>query len=65
MKASELRNKTINELKDEHVSLLKELFNLNTQRRIGQSNQTHQFKRVKRGIARVMTVICEKEGQLL
>lgn len=65
MKASELRNKTVNELKDEHMALLRELFNLSTQRRMGQSNQTHHFRRVKKGIARVMTVISEKEGQLV
>lgn len=62
MKASELRNKSVNELKDELLSLMKELFNLRTQKSIGQSTQTHHFRRVKKGIARINTVICEKEG---
>jgi large subunit ribosomal protein L29 len=62
MKASELRNKTVQDLKTELLALLKELFNLHTQRSIGQSNQTHNYKRVKKDIARIKTVLCEKEG---
>lgn len=65
MKPSELRKKSVKELKDELIALLKELFNLRTQRSVGQSNQTHHFKRVKKGIARVKTVLCEKEGSSL
>jgi large subunit ribosomal protein L29 len=65
MKASELRNKTGKELKDELLAKLKELFNLRTQKSIGQTTQTHQFKVVKRAIARIKTVLCEKEGASL
>ena len=65
MKASELRNKSVAELKDELVALMRELFNLRTQRIVGQSTTTHHFKIVKKGIARINTVISEKEGSLL
>lgn len=62
MIASELRKKTLIELKDELLAKLKELFNLRTQKSIGQTTQTHQFKMVKREIARIKTVLSEKEG---
>lgn len=65
MKASELRNKSVSELKDELLENMKELFNLRTQKVMGQSSQTHQFRNVKRGIARIKTILCEKEGSLL
>jgi large subunit ribosomal protein L29 len=65
MIASELRNKSVKELNDELLAMLRELFNLRTQRSIGQSNQTHHFKRVKKDIARIKTLLCEKEGSLL
>jgi large subunit ribosomal protein L29 len=62
MKASELRNKSVKELKEELLALLKELFNMRTQRSVGQSSQTHGFRRVRKDIARIKTVLCEKEG---
>lgn len=65
MKASELRNKSVKELKEEVLAMLKELFNLRTQKSIGQTTQTHQFKTVRRAIARIKTVLCEKEGSSL
>ncbi len=64
MNALDLRKKTVKELNEELVALFKELFNMRTQRSIGQSKQTHHFKRVKRTIARIKTVICEKEGSV-
>ena len=64
MKASELRKKTVNELQDELVAMLKELFNLRIQRGIGQTVQTHIFRNTKKGIARIKTILREKEGSL-
>ena len=60
MKASELREKDIAGLNKELESLFKEQFNLRLQRGIGQLNQHHQFKNVRRDIARVKTIIAEK-----
>jgi large subunit ribosomal protein L29 len=62
MKASELRQKTIAELKAEHVSLLREQFNLRMQKSTGQLAKNHEIGRVKHDIARVLTVINEKSG---
>lgn len=62
MKASELRNKTANELQTEQVAIYRELFNLRMQRGIGQSPQAHLFRKLKRDIARIKTILKEKEG---
>ena len=60
MKASELREKDIKELNQTLVELLKEQFNLSMQRGLGQASRPDQFKKVRRNIARVKTVITEK-----
>lgn len=61
MKASELRKKSGNDLREELHGLLREQFNLRMQRGSGQLTQTHQLGRVRRDIARVKTVLNEKE----
>lgn len=62
MKAKELREKTVGELKNELLALLKEQFNLRIQRGVGQNPQTHLFRKVRKEIARIKTILCEKEG---
>lgn len=57
MKASELRNKSETELRDELFGLLQEQFNLRMQHGSGQLAKPHQLKRVRRDIARVKTVL--------
>ena len=61
MNASELRNKSVVELKEQLLGLRQEQFNLRMQRGQGQQNQLHQIKRVRRDVARVKTVIAEIE----
>ena len=61
MNASELRQKSTDELKQELLALLREQFNLRMQRGQGQQTQLHQIKRVRRDVARVKTVIAEIE----
>lgn len=63
MKASELRNKSVEELNKELVELLREQFNLRIQASTGQLNQTHLLKQVRHSIARVKTVLNEKAGE--
>ncbi len=62
MKASELRQKS----KDELISLLLELsrerFNLRMQKGTAQLSKPHQVKNVRRDIARVQTVLNEVVG---
>ncbi len=62
MKASELRDKSVEELNAELLGLLREQFNLRMQHATGQLNQTHQLKQVRRNIARVKTIITSKAG---
>ncbi len=60
MKASELKEKSVEELKNELVELRKEQFNLRMQRATAQTEQTHTLKNVRRDIARVKTVLNQK-----
>lgn len=60
MKASELRNKSTDDLKTELLALLREQFNLRMQRGAGQPQKSHLFKKVKLAIARVKTILKEK-----
>ena len=60
MKANELRQKGADELKKELEGLLREQFNLRMQKGSGQSAKADQFKQVRRGIARVKTILNEK-----
>ena len=60
MKAQELREKDIDALNAELSELLTQQFKLRMQRSSGQMSQTHQFKAVRRDIARVQTVLTEK-----
>ena len=60
MKATELRNKSIAELMQELLALLREQFNLRMQRGASQSPKPQLFKKVRRDIARIKTILREK-----
>ena len=60
MNASELREKTPDQLRDELVSLKKEAFNLRFQQASGQLENTARMRQVRRDVARVQTVLNEK-----
>jgi len=61
MKASEIREKNIVELNKELVDLKSELFKLRFQLATNQLENPMKLKDVKRSIARVKTIIREKE----
>jgi large subunit ribosomal protein L29 len=63
MKASELRNKTTQELSQLLLELRKEQFNLRMQSSTGQLNQVHQFGVVRGDIARIKTIFNEQTGE--
>jgi len=63
MKASELRTKSVDELKKELLDLLKALFGLRMQIATQQLSNTSQMSKVRRDIARVRTLIREKAVQ--
>jgi large subunit ribosomal protein L29 len=62
MKANELREKSVDELQQELLGLLKEQFNLRMQKTTGQLAQNHLLGQVRRDIARVKTVLNDKAG---
>lgn len=62
MKARELKAKSVEELQSELVALLKEQFSLRIQKGIGQAPLAHLFKKVRKQIARIKTILREKEG---
>ena len=61
MKASELRDSSIDELQNKLKDLKEELFNLRFQLAINQLENPTRIKAVKKDIARVSTVIREIE----
>ena len=62
MKASELREKSVEELQNHQLELLEEQFKQRMQLASGQLSQTHQLGKVRRDIARVKTILREKQG---
>ena len=61
MKASELREKSVAELQTDLQELFKNQFNYRMQMSTGQMAQFQLIGEVKRDIARVKTIITEKE----
>jgi large subunit ribosomal protein L29 len=61
MKASELRSKSVDELKQELQSLLKAQFSLRMQKATQQLANTSQIGKTRRDIARVRTLLTQKE----
>lgn len=62
MKASELRQKSPEELSKELTDALREQFNLRMQKGAGQSVRPSDFGKVRKHIARIKTVMNEKSG---
>lgn len=63
MKASELREKSVDELNKELIGLLREGFTLRMQHGSGQLAQTSQLKSNRRNVAKVKTILTEKAGK--
>jgi large subunit ribosomal protein L29 len=59
MQASDLKNKSVDELNEELVALRREQFNLHMQQVTGELTHNHEHRRVRRDIARVKTVLNE------
>jgi large subunit ribosomal protein L29 len=61
MKAGDVRAKTDDELKGELEQLAKERFNLRFQKASGQLENTARVREVRRTIARIKTVLGERQ----
>jgi large subunit ribosomal protein L29 len=63
MKAIELREKSVEDLGKDLLSLREEQFKLRMQNSTGQLGQSHLLQQNQRDIARVKTVLSEKAGR--
>jgi large subunit ribosomal protein L29 len=61
MKASELRKLSNEELKEKLLELKKKLLNLRFQNKIGSLSNTAEIKKTKKDIARILTILRERE----
>ena len=62
MNASELREKSVDELNQVLSEQLEQQFKLRMQKATGQLTQSHQVKEARRNIARIKTALNEKAG---
>ena len=64
MKASDLRELSVEELQTKLTELKEELFNLRFQHAVNQLENPMRLKAVKKDIARVKTVIRKQESEI-
>ncbi|MDP3732628.1 MAG: 50S ribosomal protein L29 [Candidatus Omnitrophota bacterium] len=64
MKTKELRNFTREELLQKEKSIKEELFKLNMQRYGGRVDKPHMFSLLKRDVARIKTILTEKQNKV-
>ena len=62
MNATELREKSVEQLNEQLLDLLRDQFNLRMQKATGQLTQSHLLSQVKRDIARVKTVLKQQKA---
>jgi large subunit ribosomal protein L29 len=60
IKPNELRNMTVDEIRQKAEALKKELFGLRTEAREGRIEKPHRIRQARRDIARCETIIMEK-----
>ncbi|MEP1935013.1 MAG: 50S ribosomal protein L29 [Roseibium sp.] len=60
MKATDVRVKTLDELRTELEGLKKEQFNLRFQKATGQLENTARVRQIRRDIARIQTIMREQ-----
>ena len=62
MKAHDLRELTVEDLRDKETELAEQLFALRLQKVTGQLDNPAKLRHVRRDLARVLTVVREKSG---
>ncbi|NND36449.1 MAG: 50S ribosomal protein L29 [Gammaproteobacteria bacterium] len=63
MKAKDIREMSAEDISKELINLRREQFNLRMQMATGQGVRTHEFGRIRKDIARLKTVLHERENQ--
>ena len=61
MKTKELKNLSVEELAAKEKQVKKELFDLNNQRQLGRVEKPASFRRCRKDIARILTVLNERK----
>jgi large subunit ribosomal protein L29 len=61
MKVSKLREKSVDELRNEEQDLYNQLFKLRFQKATGQLDNTSKITEVRKDLARVKTLLTEKQ----
>lgn len=64
MKANEIRDMNTTDIEKKIVDLKKELFDLRFQAAVGQLEDTAKLSKVKKDIARMYTIITEREKSI-
>jgi large subunit ribosomal protein L29 len=62
MELKELRKQSAQDLGEQLLELRREQFNLRMQKGAGQQTQTHHFKRVRRDIAQIKTLLGQDQS---
>ncbi|MBI3315311.1 MAG: 50S ribosomal protein L29 [Candidatus Omnitrophica bacterium] len=62
MKTKELRDLSVEDLAAKEKQIKKELFGLNNQRQLGRVEKPALFKKAKKDIARILTVLNERKS---
>ena len=62
MKLAQIKDLTVDQLRDELIKLKREQFNLRFQKATGQLTNTARVREVRRTIARIKTLEREKQG---
>lgn len=63
MKASELREQTIDELKEQERDLTRELWKTRMDNHTNQLDDTAKLRRLRRDIARIKTILTQRSGE--
>ena len=63
MRASELREKSVDELQQDLIELRRQQLNQRIQQSTGQLAQTHEIRQMRRDLARIKTVLKQKAGE--
>jgi large subunit ribosomal protein L29 len=63
MKASQIREQTTEELNDRERDLAEQLFALRLQKVTGQLEKPARVKQVRKDLARVLTILHERQGK--
>jgi large subunit ribosomal protein L29 len=63
MKATDIRNLSLEEMKNKASSLEQEIFNLRFQHETGQLENSGKLKQARRDIARMKTIVRQTEAQ--